>query len=145
MLVTKEWHLWQHECFTSKRQQPFKQVFRELYVVTKGEQTKTGSKRYEGHQVNPRQAIALLGQRGWISSPDEGLRRTFHQEGLIAIVSVANGYYTPMDVEGLTIDRLNFYKRDEWKPLPLADIPPRIFSEVMRDLDLVVSTDFSVD
>ena len=92
-----------------------------------------GSKRYEGHQVNPRQAIALFGQRGWISSPDEGLRRTFHQAGLIALVSFANGYYTPLEVEGLTIDRLNFYQRDDWKPLPLADIPPRIFSEVMRD------------
>jgi Family of unknown function (DUF5724)/Domain of unknown function (DUF4132) len=139
LLVTKAWHLWQQECFTSERQQPFKQVFRELYVATTAEQTKTGSKRYEGHQVNPRQAIALFGQCGWISSPDEGLRRTFHQEGLIALVSFANGYYTPLEVEGLTIDRLNFYKRDEWKPLPLADIPPRIFSEVMRDLDLVVS------
>ncbi|WP_309738150.1 DUF5724 domain-containing protein, partial [Chamaesiphon sp. OTE_20_metabat_361] len=139
LLTTKEWQIWQQECFTTARQQPFKQVFRELYVATTAEQTKTGSKRYEGHQVNPRQAIALFGQRGWISSPDEGLRRTFHKEGLIAIVSFTNGYYTPLEVEGLTIDRLNFYQRDEWKPLPLADIPPRIFSEVMRDLDLVVS------
>ena len=116
LLITKEWHLWQQECFTTARQQPFKQVFRELYVATTAEQTKTGSKRYEGHQVNPRQAIALFGQRGWISSPDEGLRRTFHQAGLIAVVSFTNGYYTPLEVEGLTIDRLNFYKRDEWKP-----------------------------
>jgi HEAT repeat protein len=139
LLLTKEWHLWQQECFTSERQQPFKQVFRELYVVTTGEQTKTGSKRYEGHQVNPRQAIALFGQRGWLSSLGEGVRRTFHQAGIIATVSFANGYYTPMDVEGLTIDRLNFYKRDDSKSIPLADIPPRIFSEVMRDLDLVVS------
>jgi hypothetical protein len=139
LLLTKEWHLWQQECFTSERQQPFKQVFRELYVVTTGEQTKTGSKRYEGHQVNPRQAIALFGQRGWLSSLGEGVRRTFHREGLIATVSFANGYYTPMDVEGLTIDRLNFYKCDDSKSISLADIPPRIFSEVMRDLDLVVS------
>jgi Family of unknown function (DUF5724)/Domain of unknown function (DUF4132) len=139
LLTTKEWHLWQQECFTTARQQPFKQVFRELYVVTTGEQTKTGSKRYEGHQVNPRQAIALFGQRGWLSSLGEGVRRTFHKAGIIATVSFANGYYTPMDVEGLTIDRLNFYKRDDSKSIPLADIPPRIFSEVMRDLDLVVS------
>ncbi len=139
LLLTKEWHLWQQECFTSERQQPFKQVFRELYIPTTGEQTKTGSKRYEGHQVNPRQAIALFGQRGWLSSLGEGVRRTFHREGLIATVSFANGYYTPMDVEGLTIDRLNFYKRDNSKSIPLSDIPPRIFSEVMRDLDLVVS------
>ncbi len=139
LLLTKEWHLWQQECFTSARQQPFKQVFRELYVVTTGEQTKTGSKRYEGHQVNPRQAIALFGQRGWLSAVGDGVRRTFHQSGITATVSFANGYYTPMEVEGLTIDRLNFYHRDDSKSIPLADIQPRIFSEVMRDLDLVVS------
>jgi hypothetical protein len=27
----------------------------------------------------------------------------------------------------------------DWRRLPLTDIPPRVFSEVMRDLDLVVS------
>jgi hypothetical protein len=139
LLATKQWHLWQQECFTSERQQPFKQVFRELYIPTTGEQTNTGSKRYEGHQVNPRQSIALFGQRGWISAPGEGVRRTFHKQNLIAIVTFTNPYYTPMDVEGLTVDRLNFYHRNEWKPIPLAEIPPRIFSEVMRDLDLVVS------
>src|SRR6185312_13817471 len=26
-----------------------------------------------------------------------------------------------------------------YKPLPLADVPPRVFSETMRDLDLMVS------
>jgi hypothetical protein len=44
-----------------------------------------------------------------------------------------------LDVEGLTIEHLHFYHRDDWKPMPLAEVPPRIFSEVMRDLDLVVS------
>jgi Family of unknown function (DUF5724)/Domain of unknown function (DUF4132) len=139
LLMTQEWHLWQADCFSTERQQPFKQVFRELYVLTKAEEINRGSKRYEGQQVNPKQAIALFGQRGWISSPDDGPRRTFHKEGLIAAVSFANGYYTPLDVEGLTIEHLHFYHRDNWKPMPLAEVPPRIFSEVMRDLDLVVS------
>src|SRR5262249_10746176 len=30
-------------------------------------------------------------------------------------------------------------RRGEWKPIPLSEVPPRIFSEVMRDCDLVVS------
>jgi hypothetical protein len=32
-----------------------------------------------------------------------------------------------------------FHRRGDWKRLPLADVPKVIFSEVMRDLDLVVS------
>jgi hypothetical protein len=139
LLVTKEWTAWQQDCFANNRQQPFKQVFRELYVTTAAEQTDRGSKRYEGHQVNPRQSIALFGQRGWISAPGEGARRTFHREDLIATVRFQNGYYSPLDLAGLTIDQLIFQHRDQNKSIPLQDIPPRIFSEVMRDLDLVVS------
>lgn len=139
LLLTKAWHLWQQDCFVQSRAQPFKQIFRELYVLTAAEQSEKISRRYEGHQVNPRQALALFGQRSWITAPDEGVRRTFHQEGLIAEVEFLNGFYTPLEVEGLTISGVRFYRRDEWESLPLAEIPPALFSEVMRDLDLVVS------
>ncbi|MGV0027749.1 DUF5724 domain-containing protein [Phormidesmis priestleyi ANT.L61.2] len=139
LLMTQEWHLWQQDCFGSDRVQPFKQIFRELYVPTTAEQPESISRRYEGHQVNPKQALALWGQRGWIVAPEEGVRRTFHAEGLIANVDFLNGFYTPLEVEGLTIEGVRFYRRDEWKPIPLTDVPPRLFSEVMRDLDLVVS------
>lgn len=139
LLATNEWSLWQQDCFVQSRTQPFKQVFRELYVLTAAEQTEKISRRYEGHQVNPRQALALFGTRGWITAPEEGVRRTFHQEGLIAEVEFLNGFYTPLEVEGLTLAGVHFHRRDEWESLPLTEIPPALFSEVMRDLDLVVS------
>jgi hypothetical protein len=140
LLNTDNWHTWQQECFTAQRQQPFKQIFRELYVVTNAErETEKRSQRYEGHQVNPRQALALLGGRGWVAVPEEGVRKTFHQEGLSAWLNFHEGFYTPADVDGLTIDNVMFSKRGEWQPLDLDSIPPRLFSEVMRDLDLVVS------
>jgi Family of unknown function (DUF5724)/Domain of unknown function (DUF4132) len=139
LLQTNAWHLWQQDCFSQSRAQPFKQIFRELYVPTAAEQTEKISRRYEGHQVNPRQALALFGTRGWIAAPDEGLRRTFHQEGLTAEVDFLNGFYTPLEVEGLTLARVRFHRRDEWESLPLTEISPALFSEVMRDLDLVVS------
>jgi hypothetical protein len=136
------WHAWQHDCFASERIQPFKQVFRELYVLTQNE-TRVGdeaaSSRYSGQQVQPRQALALFGQRGWVNSQEEGVRRTFHDAGLTARVDFNGGYLTPAEVEGLTIDRVSFTRRGTWTPLPLVEVPPRIFSEVMRDLDLVVS------
>jgi hypothetical protein len=140
LLNTDNWHTWQQECFTAQRQQPFKQIFRELYVFTNAErEAEKRSQRYEGHQVNPRQALALLGNRGWVAVPEEGVRKTFHQEGLSAWLNFHEGFYTPADVDGLTIDNVMFSKRGEWQPLSLDSIPPRLFSEVMRDLDLVVS------
>jgi hypothetical protein len=140
LILTNEWHIWQAECFSHEYIQPFKQVFRELYVPTAAETAQaTTSHRYAGHQVNPLQALALLGQRGWVSHPEEGVRRTFHDEGIAAWLSFQNGYFTPAEVEGLTMEGIHFSRRGEWKPLPLGQIPPRLFSEVMRDLDLVVS------
>ncbi|HEY9874320.1 MAG TPA: DUF5724 domain-containing protein, partial [Candidatus Obscuribacterales bacterium] len=150
LLATEAWHLWQQECFSSdslgdrskggNRTQPFKQVFRELYVLTQTEKAEgTISRRYAGHQINPKQALALFGQRGWVTHPEEGVRRTFHELGISAWVTFVNGFFTPTDVEGLTIEGVCFSQRGEWKRLQLEEIPPRIFSEVMRDLDLVVS------
>jgi len=65
--------------------------------------------------------------------------RTFHAEGLTAAVSFEQGFFTPAEVEGLTIDDVLFVRRGDGRPVPLGEVPPRVFSEVMRDLDLVVS------
>jgi hypothetical protein len=133
-----KWPEWQRECFTAERVQPLKQVFRELYLVTKQEKTDgTISRRYAGQQINPRQAFALFGQRGWRT--EDGVEKTFYDLALNVDVSFLGGWGSPTDVEGLTLEGVQFRKRDEYKPLKLTDIPPRVFSEVMRDLDLVVS------
>ncbi|MEL6814887.1 MAG: DUF5724 domain-containing protein, partial [Cyanobacteria bacterium J06598_3] len=142
---SKEWHLWQQQCFAAEQVQPFKQIFRELYVLTPAEQQgqrkgqPQGSVRYGGHQVNPRQTLALLGQRGWVAHPEEGIRRTFHDENLLVWLDFEEGWYTPTEVEGLTLDKVYFTDRKTYKRLDLDAVPPRVFSEVMRDLDLVVS------
>jgi hypothetical protein len=138
LLATSQWDAWQHECFGAERVQPFKQVFRELYVMTRQEKS-TGllSRRYAGQQVNPTQAFALWGQRGW--NVKEGVWKTFHDVGITAFVGFNYGFTTPLEVEGLTIETVGFRKRDAAEAMKLTAVPPRIFSEVMRDLDLVVS------
>ena len=138
LLASDDWHAWQHECFQTERMQPFKQVFRELYVVTKQEK-KDGavSHRYDGQQVQPKQAMALFGNRGW--NTGDGVFKVFHDERLIVEIGFDLGITTPAEVEGWTISGVSFRRSDEWKPLKLSTVPPRLFSEVMRDLDLVVS------
>jgi Family of unknown function (DUF5724)/Domain of unknown function (DUF4132) len=139
-LPAAQWHSWQKECFARERVQPFKQVFRELYPLTatenqEGEQTR----RYAGHQVQPRQALALLGQRGWVHHPEEGVRKVFHEADLVAWLEFQEGFFTPAEIEGLTLENVFFTKRGEHERLKLDQLPPRLFSETMRDLDLVVS------
>ncbi|WP_299409360.1 DUF4132 domain-containing protein [Acaryochloris sp. IP29b_bin.148] len=136
-----DWHLWQQYCFQTGLVQPFKQIFRELYVLTTAEQQGRGpgSCRYAGHQVNPRQSLALLGKRGWVTHPEEGIRRTFHDQQIVVWLEFEEGWYTPTEVEGFTLDQICFCDRTTYKPLELSAVPSRLFSEVMRDLDLVVS------
>lgn len=134
-----DWSAWQRDCFRAERVQPFKQVFRELYPMVEAEAGSTFSRRYAGHQVQPRQALALLGGRGWVTHPEEGVSRTFHDAGLTARLGFQEAFHTPADIEGLTLEVVVFTKKGEWKQMPLAEVPPRVFSEAMRDLDLVVS------
>lgn len=136
-----DWHDWQRECFESERVQPFKQVFRELYPKTAAESGDADlSKRYAGHQVNPRQALALFKKRQWVFAPEEGCRRVYHDQGLVAELWFEEHFYTPADIEGLTLAGVAFRKKDShFGHEPLSSIPDRIFSETMRDLDLVAS------
>jgi hypothetical protein len=133
-----KWHQWQHECFQAERVQPFKQVFRELYLVTKQEK-KDGvlSLRYDGQQVQPRQATALFNARGWTAN--DGIWKAFHELKLTADVHFKWGCGTPMEVEGWTLAGIEFRNQENGKAIALDKVPPRVFSEAMRDLDLVVS------
>lgn len=140
LLPAAQWHLWQKDCLARERIQPFKQVFRELCPLTETEkQEGTQTRRYAGHQVQPRQAMALLGQRGWVHHPEEGVRKVFHDAGLVAWLHFQEGFCTPAEIEGLTLEGVFFTRRNEHEPLKLTSLPPRLFSEAMRDLDLVVS------
>jgi hypothetical protein len=143
LFLSGAWSRWQHECFANERIQPFKQVFREYYPLTEAErQEGTVSRRYAGQQLQPQQALALLGSRGWVTNAYEGeASRTFHGSGVTVSVDFQAGGGTAAEVEGLTIETVVFRRAKEtWgAPLPLDAVPPILFSEAMRDLDLVVT------
>lgn len=140
LFTGKKWHLWQRDCFARELVQPLKQVFRELYLLTEAEKSSEGfTRRYSGHQVQPKQALALLGGRGWIVRPEEGVSKTYHDAGITAHLGFMEGFYTPAEIEGLTVENVAFSRRGRNEPVKLKDVPPRLFSEAMRDLDLVVS------
>ncbi|HAS40801.1 MAG TPA: hypothetical protein DCS93_09995 [Microscillaceae bacterium] len=136
----KQWGAYQKHCFDRQIQQPFKQIFRELYVPTEDElNEKAVSRRYAGHQVQPQKTVALLKTRGWTVNYEEGLQKTFHKEGFIARMFAMADWFTPADVESPTLETVEFTDRKTWKNMAFDQLDPRIFSEVMRDIDLVVS------
>ncbi|NIG54721.1 DUF4132 domain-containing protein [Chitinophaga sp. Cy-1792] len=135
-----QWSDYQHYCFKHQLQQPFKQVFRELYLPLEEELKEvTISRRYAGHQVQPAQTVALLKGRGWKVDYEEGLQKVFHKNGFVAKIYAQANWFTPAEVESPTLETIEFHDLKSYKSVAFKDIPVHIFSEVMRDLDLVVS------
>jgi len=139
LLESGQWRQWQAYMFEHKIQQPFKQVFRELYLINADEKGRKQSLRYAGHQVNPSQTVALLKTRGWQISYETGPRKVYYKENIVASLYAQADWFTPAEIEAPTIEGVYFYNRLTGKDIVLDDIPAAIFSEVMRDMDLVVS------
>ncbi|MFZ4931846.1 DUF4132 domain-containing protein [Chryseobacterium sp. Mn2064] len=134
------WSDYQHYCFKEKLVQPFKQVFRELYVPTPDElKEKSVSRRYAGHQIQPKQTLALLKTRGWKVDYEEGLQKVYHKEGFQVKLYALADWFSPADVESPTLETIEFHSLKDYKNIPFEKIDQRLFSEVMRDIDLVVS------
>lgn len=134
------WAYFQRYCFENKLKQPFRQVFRELYTPTREElQEKSISRRYAGHQVHPRQTSALLRSRGWKLDYETGLQKGFHKEGFMVKLYALANWFTPSDVESPTLETVEFHALKGGENVAIESINPRLFSEIMRDIDLVVS------
>lgn len=135
-----DWAGFMRLLYEKKVVQPFKQVFREYYPITEDErQERTISRRYAGHQVQPQRTVALLKSRGWTVDYEEGLQKVFYKENLIVRMYAMADWFSPADIEAPTLETVEFFDRTTKENVPLENVPPILFSETMRDLDLVVS------
>ena len=134
-----DWASYQKDIFDRELKQPFKQVFRELYVKTVDEKGRDKSLRYAGHQVQPTKTVALLKTRRWIIDGQEGLEKVYYKKNIIAKIFALADWFSPADIEAPTLEEVQFFDRKTFKPILIDDVPDLVFTEVMRDIDLVVS------
>jgi hypothetical protein len=136
-----QWHLYQKQAFQQQLVQPFKQIFRELYVPNADEFAAVGvSKRYEGYQIQPTQAAGIFKSRGWSADYYEGVQKVYHKERFVATIESYADWYSPYNTPMPTsINGIRFRQKSTREAVALKDVPKAIFSEIMRDLDLVVS------
>lgn len=140
MFEAQLWSYYQKYSFRNKLIQPFRQIYRELYLPTEDElKENTISRRYAGHQVQPRKTVALLKSQYWTVDYDEGLQKVNHKHNVISRMYAMADWFSPADVESPTLETIEFIDRKSKNSLPIVDIDKRIFSETMRDIDLVVS------
>lgn len=77
--------------------------------------------------------------RQWTVSYEDGLQKVYYAENLIANLYAMADWFSPADTEAPTLETVQFFDRTTYKSVPLDEVPPVLFSEVMRDVDLVVS------
>lgn len=133
------WHEYQKYVFENQIVQPFKQVFRELYVKTAEEASSLRSLRYAGNQIQPQKTKACLKTRRWVCDIESGLQKIYYKENIIASIYALADWFSPADIEAPTLEWVEFSDRKTGKEISIGDVPDIIFSEVMRDVDLAVS------
>lgn len=138
--------------------QPFKQAHREVYLLTPAEErTESYSNRFAAHVIRQHQFASLCRERGW-QYRLMGLGFDCHNVPTLDISSRSMKAEFWVDVPGmnagadpnqsadqlsasginlhLLTDQVRFYRNGT--PVRLVEIPPILFSEVMRDVDLFV-------
>lgn len=134
-----DWQAYQKLLFEKQIRQPFKQVFRELYVKLEEELDKEESMLFSGNQIQPQKTVGALRSRRWVADYDDGLQKIYYKENIVARIYAMADWFSPSDVEAPTLEWVVFADRKTGKQLKIREIPDVIYSEVMRDVDLAVS------
>ena len=140
---------WQRAITSQGIIQPFKQMFRETYQLTPLEREMGGeSDRFAGFPVALAQLYALTKARGWSGSlglsgfdgagegtrtfPAHGIRAHLRHTGFTQHLALLETLFFERQLPGAG-------RRPQWERMPLVDVPPLVFSEAVRDIDLIVS------
>ncbi len=147
---------WREWLLAHEVQQPFKQAYREVYLLTAAEkQTRSYSNRFAAHIIKQYQFNALCKARSWkydmlfpfddCREPYSHAQRQLSDWGLQAefwidaITDQTEEDTSAMAYPYLTTDKVAFRTLDGTRPtVPLAKVPALVFSEIMRDVDLFV-------
>ncbi|MBD2769501.1 DUF4132 domain-containing protein [Hymenobacter sp. BT664] len=131
--------------------QPLKQAFREVYLLTPPEErTATYSNRMAAHILKQHQFNSLAKLRGWryslLGAYDKGYESDKASLALPAHNLQAEFWVSEVNADAawndtgiwnyISTDQVRFVRSDA--PVPLPQVPPVVFSEVMRDVDLFV-------
>ncbi|MEU9830980.1 DUF4132 domain-containing protein [Streptosporangium sp. NPDC048047] len=152
---------WRDHLLEHGIRQPYKQAFREVYLLTPAEErTRVHSRRFAGHVLRYGQAKALLNQRGWTDlaighwdyecGGDQGeavkelsgwraywgmhVAGGAEADGWGTASFCATGEIAFHRVEGAP----GRYDDGHREGVPLTEVPPLVLSEVLRDADLAV-------
>ncbi|MCC5575959.1 DUF4132 domain-containing protein [Microtetraspora sp. AC03309] len=136
---------WRERITGERVRQPFKQAFREVYLLTPAEEeTGVYSNRFAAHVVDYRTLYALFKQRAWsadLLGPWDGGGDGEARRVLAGGRWRASFFHESLGGDHAVTDQVRFHRNadGEWRRAALAEVPPLVFSEAMRDVDLFVA------
>jgi hypothetical protein len=139
---------WQSAIVEREWNQPFKQVFREVYLPTETERAAAECARFSGQAVRSAVASRLLSSRAWEMKSSDTPEVVFfdRRQRLLADWSFPDASHYLAEQETITAGDIRFMRaaadgtsRKTLGKLTPAQVPPIFFSETMRDADLVCS------
>jgi hypothetical protein len=144
---------WRDYLVENKIQQPIKQAFREVYLLTEAEiNTKSYSNRMAAHVLKQHQFNVLTKTRGWNYSlmgnydearENETAEILLKEHNLLAEfwvneVNADNQWNDAGIWNYVATDQVRFINLGNDETVNLTDVPAQVFSEIMRDVDLFV-------
>lgn len=139
LLKSGAWSIFQTILYDRQWKQPFKQVFRELYLPVDEEKDTSRSMRYSGNQIMPSRVSAVLKKRHWTVDYENGLQKVCFNGNVTTVLYAMADWFSPSEIEPPTLEYVEFYDRRTMSGKKIREIPPMVFSEIMRDIDLAVS------
>ena len=143
---------WRNKFQNLQIKQPLKQAYREVYILTDAEvSTQSYSNRMAAHILKQHQFNALAALRGWkyslMGAFDNGVDSERATINLRAYKMQAQFWINELNAEDamndtgiwtyIATDQVRFVDLDQ-EPINLIDVPPIVFSEIMRNVDLFV-------
>jgi Domain of unknown function (DUF4132) len=144
---------WRSFLIENKIQQPLKQAFREVYILTDAEvRTKSYSNRMAAHILKQHQFNMLAKTRGWKYSllgcfddgRDSGIAEinlkefNLRAEFWINEVNAEDAYNDTGIWNYVATDQVRFINTVLNETIDLIDVPVLVLSEILRDVDLFV-------
>lgn len=141
---------WRDFIISKEIRQPFKQAFREIYLLTDAEiKTKNYSNRFAAHIIKQHQFSSLGAIRGWSyqlmgcmdgMSTDGRAKKNLEKWNIRAEFWLNDVGIDEYNDSGMNIyvstDQVRFISNESI--MELKDVPKLVFSEIMRDVDLFV-------
>lgn len=136
------WQNWQNYIYSHKIKQPFKQVFRELYLNSNVDNESAEKELIIQRLIQPQKAKVLLERRGWLPDVESGMKKHFATDKIIAKIETEYSWNMIQAGAIFEIDTIYFTKMGTDEPIHLKNVPSIIYSETLRDFDYVMRVAF---